>query len=165
MYEFSLNICMIAAYEWKTFDSSEGPRTDGLSAGLDAQGNEIYIGRGLYNSVSTPGRLVEETVGNRSAGVYIEYGGAQYRLTTNTEYYVINPNCKYKWVPSFNGSTVPNAVQVTSSKTYYIGRVFVQDSLQVGKVLLKNRMFYAYNGLGHSAFTYEVLVCGSNMIF
>lgn len=137
-----------------------------LSAGKDADGNEIYIGRGLfteyYGSYVTPGRLQPVDEGDRKAGVYIELTLDEKLITTKVEYYAKNPICNYKWVPSENGEEVPNAIEThADSETivYYVGRVFAMGTLHVGKVLVSQRMYYAYKGKAYSADSYEVLVC------
>ena len=64
------------------------------------------------------------------------------------------------------GKTVPNAIKVVNpTKTYYVARVFAQNSLQVGKVLVGNKMYYSFDGLGYTATPYEVLVCNGKKNF
>lgn len=104
----------------------------------------------------TPGRLIPQTVGTKTPGVYIEFNGIERQLTTNIEYYAKNPKCNYKWVPSSNGATVPNAITSTSSVTYYVGRVSAGGSLHIGKVFVSLYMIYEAGVVVRS---YEVLVC------
>ena len=147
--------------DWSSYSDPSGPISNGLSAGLDSLGNEIYIGRGTFNGYLTPGRLAIKTVCTKTPGVYVEFDGIERQITTNIEYYAKNPKCNYKWVPSSNGATVSNAImiQTINSVTYYVGRVLAGGSLHVGKVFLNYKMIYE-SGLVTS--TYEVLVCESN---
>ena len=111
---------------------------------MDSQGKEIYVGRGTFNSIVNPGRLLLEDNGSKTAGLYIESSGVERILTSNIEYYVKNPSCDYKWVTSSGGKTVPNAIKVVNpTKTYYVARVFAQNTLLVGKVLVGNRFYYS----------------------
>ena len=128
-------------------------------AGEDSNDNDIFIGQATFNGVLTPGRFLIESIGSNPVGLYAELNGKEVYTATNDEYLFINSSCDYQWVKSENGSTVPFAIKVVGSKTYYIGRVFAQGTLNVGKILLKNRMYYSYNGLGYTARSYEVLVC------
>ena len=145
--------------DWKSFSDPVAAKNDAFTAGIDSQGNRIYVGRGIWNNMLTPGRLFVETVGSNAAGLYVEFGAAERKITTNIEYYVNNPSCAYKWVVSSNGAVVANAVQVVGTKTYYIGRVYDQNTLNVGKVLPGSKLFYGNNGLGFFKTAYEVLVC------
>ena len=144
--------------DWQPFSDVETIKIYGLSAGLDSLGNEIYIGRGTYSGYLTPGRLVPQTVGTRTPGVYVEFNGLERQITTNIEYYAKNLTCNYKWVASSNGAIVANAISFLSfdSTTYYVGRVIAGGSLHLGKVLVTLNMIYEN---GTIASSYEVLVC------
>ena len=145
--------------DFKPFTTIE-EADDVFLAGQDSNGNDIYVGQATISGVRTPGRYLIEPMGSKPAGLYAEFGGKEnYTSIANSEYLFLNPNCDYQWVKSENGSTVPFGIKVVSSKTYYIGRVFAQSSLNVGKVLLKNRMYYSSNEVGYSTRSYEVLVC------
>lgn len=133
-----------------------------MSAGLDSEGKEIYIGRGVVNSFVTPGRLLIEDDGEKKAGVYVELSLEEHLITTKIEYYARNSICNYKWVPSSNGEIVTNAVEtqaVSESIIYYVGRVSANGSLHVGKVLVSQQMYYGSNGKAYEAASYEVLIC------
>ena len=128
---------------------------------MDSQGREIYIGRGYFNNVLNPGRLFIEDVVNKTAGLYIEHSSLEQKVPPYVEYYARSPKCFYKWVTSWNGLVVVNAIQFNKTKPFYVARVFAQGSLHVGKVLVGSRMFYGFNGIGYSTTRYEVLVCDS----
>ena len=142
--------------DWKSFNGFQTSYENALSAGQDLQGNEMYIGRGMNLGVLTPGRILFEAFGNKQAGLYIEAQKTERLITSNVEYYSKNQSCVNKWVPSSNGQAVGNAVEVFGVKKYYIGRVVARGSLQLGKVVLGSRLFYAPDGVASS---YEVLVC------
>ena len=144
--------------DWKLYTGPVDVRAYGLSAGLDSLGYEVYIGRGVYNGYLTPGRILIETIGSKTPGVYIEYGGNEPQITSNIEYYAKNPKCNIKWVASSGGVVVPNSVKVPTinSLIYNVGRVFAEGSVHVGKVFPNYRLIYE-NGL--TAAFYEVLVC------
>jgi hypothetical protein len=74
----------------------------------------------------------------------------------NVDYYTPNPNCSYSWVESCSGNVVENAVVSSITNPHYIGLVFTANSLQIGKVIVGDRMYYAPN---FSAVSYKVLVC------
>ena len=130
-----------------------------MSAAVDSMGNEIYIGRGPVDGIVMPGPLFIQNSGNKLAGLYVEYLRLERRLTTNIEYYSINPMCDYKWLPSSNGTKVINAIIANPNK-YYVGRVKVDGLYQIGKVLLNRKLFY---GKGFSRSSYEVLTCDSKI--
>lgn len=151
---FSFKLAFTTA--WKAFNSGNGIPSDAFLAGVDSNNKQIYIGRGVFNGVLIPGRIWFQNYINRSVGLYVEQNKVELYSLSGVEYYVNDPNCNYNWVSSKNGLLIANAVNVTSSKAYYIGRIFFQGTLQVGKVLLKNAMYFAPN---YSSYTYEVLVC------
>ena len=101
-----------------------------------------------------------ENTENKAAGLYIEFRTTEQQVVSDIEYYAMNPACIYQWVASSSGNVVANAIQITSVKSFYIGRKFALGSMQVGKVLLGSRMFFGLNGTGYSVNTYEVLTCG-----
>jgi hypothetical protein len=108
----------------------------------------------------TPGKLSLKDIDNYQASLFIELGWEEIIIHSNFEYYTMNPDCNYTWVPSSNGWAVANAVETISHPNiYYIGRSFEHGSVQVGKVFLYKGMFYAFNGSAHEATSYEVLVC------
>jgi hypothetical protein len=145
---------------WKSFNQSQDAIADGLSAGKDAEGNDVYIGRGTVDGWLTPGKLVLKDSGTEKAGVHVELGLEDNLITSDFEYYAKNQNCNYSWVPSDYGWAVANAVEtITRDLLYYVGRAFQHGSVQVGKVFLYKGMFYAFNGTGHEAKPYEVLIC------
>lgn len=144
---------------WKPFKGLAGLKLDAFSAGLDALGNNIYIGRGKFNGVLTPGQLLLEQTGKTRAGLYVMVNSTQYRISSNIEYYSVDPSCDYQWISSMNGNVVENAVEVDATKKFYIGRVLVKGSYHVGTVVVKSKMFYLPR---FSANKYEVLVCQSN---
>jgi hypothetical protein len=129
---------------------------------LDSNGKKIYIGRGTFNGVVTPGRFLFENNGQKQAGVYVEQYKAERFSSKNVDYYASNPNCNYSWVESCSGKKVKNAVVSSSIKPYYIGRVFAANSLQIGKVLVGDKMYYAPK---FSAVNYTVLVCNRKKQF
>ena len=100
-----------------------------------------------------------QNIGDKIAGVYVEFYGLERYLTKNLEYYAKDPACSYRWQPSSNATTVARAISVTGQKYYYVARVFAQGSLHVGKVLVRNKMFFGFNGIGYNVVSYEVLVC------
>ena len=144
---------------WIPFNNTQVSNHNALSAGQDSQGNEIYIGRGMNINILTPGRISFEAFGNKQTGLYIESNKTERLITINVEYYANNRSCDYKWVPSSGGKVVVNAVGVFGVKKYYIGRVVARGSLQLGKVALGSKLFYAPDGVASS---YEVLVCNGN---
>ena len=128
-------------------------------AGQDSNGNEIYVGLATFSGVLTPGRFFLESIGSKPAGLYAEFNGMEVYGSTNVEYLYTSMECDFQWEQSENGTAVPFAVKVVGTKTYFIGRVFAQGSLNVGKVLIKNRLYYSSNGVGYAARSYEILVC------
>jgi hypothetical protein len=86
----------------------------------------------------------------------VEQNKAERFSNQNVDYYASNPNCNYSWVESCSGKVVNNAVKTSGTKPYYIGRVFASNSLQIGKVKIGDRMYYAPK---FSAVNYKVLVC------
>ena len=57
--------------DWKLFTSLVNVKANGVSAGLDSLGNEVYIGRGTVNGYLTPGRIIVETVGNKIGRAHV----------------------------------------------------------------------------------------------
>ena len=100
-----------------------------------------------------------QNTADKLAGVYVEFYELERYLTSNLEYYAKDPACSYRWQPSSNATTVARAISVTGQKYYYVARVYAQGTLIVGKVLVRNKMYYAINGIGYTSMTYEVLVC------
>jgi hypothetical protein len=151
--------------EWKpnSFQDTSSIKSEGLSAGLDAQGKECYIGRGTAVTYLSPGRLLIEDDGNRKAGLYVESNGSEYYVTSNVEYLVKDPKCNYKWVPSSNGDPVANAIEFTSNLRFYVGRVSNGNSVEVGKVVVEQGGGMNY-GNGKLTYSYEVLICVSMCI-
>lgn len=133
---------------------------DGLTAGKDADGNEIYIGRGDVDGWLTPGKLLAKETEKSKAGLYVELGWEEHLITSDLEYYAKNPDCNYTWVPSADGWAVANAVETISHPViYYVGKAFEHGSTQVGKVFLYRGMYYTFNGTAQKTTSYEVLVC------
>lgn len=156
MFEF--NIFLFSDKEWKPFNGPSGPSAEGISAGLFSDGKESYVGRGTYNGHLAPGTLLIEDAINRTAGLYIEYGGIERYLTSNVEYYAKSPECNYNWIASSDGKTVANAISYKSDGfTMYVGRIFAESSWFVGKVPIETHIIYY--GQGKVSPTYEVLVC------
>lgn len=147
--------------EWKIWDGITGLSTDGISAGLNEFNKESYVGRGSYNGQLAPGKLVTEDTSAYKAGLYFPFGGDEHFLKNGVEYYAKEYECAYKWQPSSDGEIISDAVQFKSDPfTFYVGRAFELNSVQVGKVTLENKvMYYAYNGKEHSTSKYDVLVC------
>ena len=102
MYFAANHLFFLAIFsDWKPFNGAEGAKMDAFSAGLDSQGKEIYVGRGTFNSLLSPGRLLLEDNGSKTAGLYIEFSSVERKITSNIEYYVKNPSCDYKWEKLF----------------------------------------------------------------
>jgi hypothetical protein len=145
---------------WKRWDNVKQVKSDAFSAGTDSSGNEIYIGRGLFKGILTPGRMRFQDSPGKPAGVYTKQGKLDSHCASGVEYLTINPKCTYQWVPSSFGKFVKNAVITGSGrKIYYVGRVTSEGSLQIGQVLFKDKMYYPPS---NKATSYEVLVCQLN---
>lgn len=143
---------------WKPFEGPEGPKSGGLSAGTDKFGNEVFIGRGYYRDHYAPGKLIVTQTEEYKIGLYVENSVAEQYISNNIEYYEEEPDCNYDWVKSSNGQIVANAVQYTTNQcTFYVGRVFTSNSVEIGKIPLATRTMYY--GKGHRTNTYEVLIC------
>ena len=132
---------------------------DAFSAGLDAHGNNLYIGRGKFKGVLTPGQLLTEKTGKNRAGLYVMVNSVQHHILSSIEYYSVDPRCDYQWVSSTYGHIVENAVEVDATTKFYVGRVLVKGSYHVGTVVVKAKMFYPPH---YQTKKYEVLVCQSN---
>lgn len=144
---------------WKPFNGAASLRLKGLSAGQDSLGQEVYIGRGYYRDELAPGKLlIDAPTAYRGVGLYVENSRAEQFITSNKEYFEKEPTCEYKWVASSNGQRVTNAIEYTTHQfTFYVGRVFAQGSVEVGKVPSSTKTMYY--GKGHQINSYEVLTC------
>ena len=135
---------------------------DGISAGLFADGKDSYVGRGTVNGQLAPGTLLIEDSISRKAGLYMEYGQVENFITSDVEYYVKNPVCNYEWIASSNGETIVNAIAHKSDGfTFYVGRIFDENSWYVGKILIEHQVMYFGNG--KQTASYEVLVCRTTL--
>lgn len=144
--------------EWKQYDGPSGPMKDGFKAGLTEDGKDIYIGRSIYDGEKAPAKLLIESTAEYNAGLYFPYGGLEYHITENLEYYAKEPTCDYKWVKSSFGGVVSNAVEYDYSlKKFYIGR---SSDKKIGKVvLLYKKMYFSHEGKEYERDFYDVLVC------
>ena len=148
--------------DWTAWSpGSMDPALDGISAGLDTSGKDVYVGRGVHKAHLAPGKLMIEEASDAKRALYLEWSQEEQVLTEEVEYYAKESHCEYAWVPSDHGKIVPGAVTFRSYPyTYYIGRATIYNSTQVGRVNLERfQMFYAYGGKGYQVNTYEVLVC------
>ena len=148
---------------WKPWiPDSAGVPENGLSAGLNEFGTEVYVGRGMFAGQIAAGKLINQGTASYVAALYLEYGQMENVLTQGIEYYEKEENCTYKWIPSSKGEIVLNAIQYWSKGyTFYVGRTSAFNSIQVGKLPLNfaNVMYFCHEGVGHEVDTYEVLVC------
>lgn len=157
---FILFYFSISLKEWKSYNAPSGPLLEGISAGLFADGVESYVGRGTVSGQLAPGTLLIVDSVNRTAALYMEYGGKEYNLTSNVHYFAKSSNCNYIWVASSGKLVVPNAIAYKASGfTFYVGRIFYQvlNAWYVGKIPLELGLLYYAKGKTIS--TYEVLVC------
>lgn len=122
---------------------------------------DMYIGRTTFREELAPAKLLINSSFGYTAGLFYPYGGSEYHITDNIEYYAKEPSCAYRWVNSSKGADVPNAVNFTSGfHTLYIGRVDFRGAKEVGKVaLLYKKMYVAFEGKEYEQSEYEVLVC------
>lgn len=118
----------------------------------------MYIGRANIDGQLVIGKLL---INGPWKGLWMAYGGKEQQTITGVQYYAKESRCNYSWKPSSNGETVKNAVGFSSAPfTFYVGRAYDSNSVQVGKVTLEHRtMYYAYDGSEKTVDSYEVLVC------
>ena len=146
--------------DWETYNNDDAPSKNGISAGKNHLGEQIYVGSAIYSNEKAPAELV---VDGENRGIHFSYGGKVHHLTSDLKYYVKENTCDYQWVSSSNGEIVENAIDTKDSYEnvkFYAGRIYDHDSYHVGKVSFAYKdFFYGYKGVEKSSNTYEVLVC------
>jgi len=125
-----------------------------VHAGID-KGNKLYVARARYNNGVIPGKVV---VGHTSA--YISYDGKEVPMA-NYEV-LVAPPATLSWVDCLGSNIPPFALpggQDPNGETYYIGRVFHQGTVTVGKVHPSHGTCYVpHGGLEYPYTDYEILV-------
>ncbi|OXA50535.1 uncharacterized protein LOC110853773 [Folsomia candida] len=123
-------------------------------AGLDS-GRELYVIRAYHQGGMIPGKL---HVGHSSA--YIAYGGEE--VPTPNYEVLVAPVASLSWVDGQGSFIPPNAVpggRDPGGETYYIGRVWLNGTITVGKIHPSHGSCYVpYGGKEHPSHTYEILV-------
>lgn len=129
-----------------------------ISAGLNENGDESFVGRALFSGEDATTELI---VCGPRIGLYFPYAGKQIRINSNFDYYEREDDCEYEWVASMNGEKVFRAVRIISPPlTFYVARVYAHNSYHTGKLALENKViFYGHQGLEESSSNYEVLTC------
>lgn len=139
---------------------------DGFNAGLNRYGKDMYIGRATYLGEMAPAKLLIESTADYNSGLFFPYGGFEYHLTNNIEYYAKESTCDYRWVKSSFGQRVEGAVQYDYNNiTFYIGQSTEMGEKEVGKVvLLYKKMYFSHLGKEYERSFYDVLVCDEKLV-
>jgi len=125
-----------------------------VPAGLDS-GRELYVIRAYHEGGTVPGKL---HVGHSSA--YIAYAGNE---VPKYDYEVlVAPVASLSWVDGQGSHIPPHAVpggRDPNGETYYVGRVWLNGTITVGKVHPSHGACYVpYGGQEHASHSYEILV-------
>jgi len=125
-----------------------------VHAGIDS-GKKLYVARAHHEGGVIPGKL---HIGH--SHVYIPFGGKE---VSKQQYEVlIAPPGSLSWIDG-EGANIPyNAVEGgrdPNGEPYYIGRVYHQGTVTVGKVQRSHSTCYvAHAGKEHGYRNYEILV-------
>lgn len=147
---------------WKPYNYDDQPAHDGISAGINEDGDESYVGLATYKGVTTPCELI---ISGPHSGIYTYFDYSNYIELffqhTAGFYYAKEKDCVYKWKSSSEGSYVPNVIRFYSSiGTFYVGRILEGKSYHAGQVDISSKIFYYKSGGGvKRSSNYEVLVC------
>lgn len=141
--------------QWKTSYEADIP-PNAVPGGTDKGGETIFVGRAIVSGDVVPGKVVPS-----HATCYVPYGDVEHR---HAKYQVlVSDGTKFEWVTASGGSVPSGAIQGGNTKTgerLYIGRVFHDGTLTIGKVHPSHKSLYIpYNGKEHRYEKYEVLVC------
>lgn len=146
------DICREQIPIWVTFDGLNIPKT-AVKGGGDVTQN-FYIGRAKHHGSVTPGRVLEI-----DKTCLIPWGTVS---NTKTEFDILTCSGENSWVAQENGLVPTNAFHAGQSEqgeTLYIGRVWHERKLLVGKVQTSHRVCYvAFDGKELNFKRYEVLV-------
>lgn len=138
---------------WMGWSSSQGVPHQGLIAGNDVDGTQIYLARAFHEGEQIPGKFMPT-----KHAMYICWNGQEI-LKHQFEIFSV-PHAR--WVPSGHGSIPPGAViggNTTTGEPLYIGRTFYQGSLTPGKVHPSHGSLYIPFGGAEIPFkNYEILV-------
>lgn len=130
---------------------------DAVIGGMDS-GESIYIGRVQHEADLLPGKIVPS-----HRVCYVPYASCEFPHRTY-QVLVSLDQTQFDWVPESNGRLPPGAVQggfsAKDNEALYIGRVFHEDTLTIGKIHCSHNCLYIPYNKEEVRYTYyEVLVC------
>ncbi|CAG9860049.1 unnamed protein product [Phyllotreta striolata] len=142
-----------SAHSWVDSSIGRGIPSTAVRAGTDIDGHAIYIGKAYHEGDTLPAKIVP----GRNA-CYIAYNGKEHLKTS----YQVLCNLRPEWTSDSNGRVPSNAVvggRTKQGETLYIGRVFHQGSLTIGKIHPSHGTCYiSFGGAEISYKNYEVLI-------
>ncbi|KAK5641151.1 hypothetical protein RI129_009698 [Pyrocoelia pectoralis] len=124
----------LEGYYWRHY-TDHVPK-DALPGGKDMKGETTYIGQALYRSILIPGQFI---VGDRK--LYFEWGDAERVTSDNIKILCTKHPEQFEWIRTTTEAVgnIPDKNFILggfeSDFTVYIGRVAIDNTLAIGKVI------------------------------
>ncbi|XP_055914857.1 uncharacterized protein LOC129948065 isoform X2 [Eupeodes corollae] len=139
-------------HKWISQSNGSIP-SEAVAAGVDSDGDAIYIGRASFNNDLLPAKVIPN-----KGKAYVSHGGQEHEVSK----YDVLCGLYYSWASDTDGNVPPTAVKsglTCDGETLYVGRGFHQGSLTVGKIHPSHGCLYIPYGESEVKLTsYEVLV-------
>jgi hypothetical protein len=152
--------------QWKSFDVTAPPPSDGFTLGSSSNGVESFIGRATRKCINGCDFGLGGAQVAAPAGVHFLddlTATEAFDNSSSAEYLVRNASYTYKWLPSRSGVKVPNALELhrEGHRPFYIGTTRINDDVFVGKVRPGEGLFFVDPVTGglKSTSSYNVLTC------
>lgn len=144
----------VEGYYWRDY-KGEIPR-DALAAGLDKEGNELYVGQVLYRGYLIPGRI-----NGTDKKIYFIYDTEQ-SVTVYIKILCTQHPENYQWIltssEEFSHLAHKNLMPEGGYQLnyeVYIGRLTLYGETHVGKVLVNNNKAVLYTAIKGKVMTFE----------
>jgi hypothetical protein len=136
---------------WVKLSSFEDVESRGIVAGVQEDGNKVYVGR----TFDKDGNLVVAKVVPAVRRSFYAFNDIE---ESGNDLDLLDNSASYEWVKS-DGRSIENAATVNG---FYIGRATFNGNVVVGRVdVSKNRLITTFNGSTFDLPSYEVLICKS----
>ncbi|KAF5302562.1 hypothetical protein FQR65_LT00934 [Abscondita terminalis] len=141
--------------------------SDAFPAGLDRNGNSIYLGQTLYSNLIIPGKILKN-----DNNIYFEWAGNEVRKSDNVKIFCTNQPQKFEWITTEKQNLLKliNELEIINGgfePDYhtFMGRALSDGETLVGKVVCRESnclgLLTTKNGKTREHNTYQLLTYNS----